>query len=58
MSYSVVILTAGIGSRLNNLTKNINKSLVSVANRPVISHIIDNFQKRANLLLHWDIRGN
>ena len=41
MSYRVVIPTAGIGSRLKGLTKYINKSLVSIANRPAISHLIE-----------------
>ena len=37
MAYKVIIPTAGLGSRLGNLTKNINKSLVSVSYKPVIS---------------------
>ena len=57
MSYRVVILTAGIGSRLNNLTKNINKSLVSVANRPVISHIIDQFPKTCKFIIALGYKG-
>ena len=43
MSYRVVIPTAGIGSRLGNLTKYINKSLVSIAHRPTISHLVEQF---------------
>jgi len=45
MSYKVVIPTAGIGSRLDSLTKYLNKSLVSLACRPVLSHTIDQFPK-------------
>ena len=41
MSYRVCIPTAGIGSRLGELTKNLNKALVTLANRPVIAHVID-----------------
>ena len=37
MAYKVIIPTAGLGSRLGNLTKNINKSLLSVSNKPIIS---------------------
>ncbi len=43
MSYRVLIPTAGTGSRLNEMTKYINKSLISIANRPTISHIIEKF---------------
>ena len=41
MEYKVVISSAGLGSRLENLSKHVNKALVSVGNKPVISHIID-----------------
>ena len=37
----VFIPTAGTGSRLGLLTKNLNKSLITIGNKPVISHIID-----------------
>ena len=37
----VFIPTAGTGSRLGLLTKNLNKSLLTIGNKPVISHIID-----------------
>jgi dTDP-glucose pyrophosphorylase len=43
MSYRVCIPTAGTGSRLGNLTKFINKSLVGIANRPTLSHLIEQF---------------
>ena len=43
MSYRVLIPTAGTGSRLGTLTKYVNKSLVGIANRPTISHIIEQF---------------
>ncbi len=43
MSYRVCIPTAGTGSRLENLTKFVNKSLVSIANRPTLSHLIEQF---------------
>jgi dTDP-glucose pyrophosphorylase len=43
MSYRVCIPTAGTGSRLGNLTKFINKSLVGIANRPTLSHLIEKF---------------
>ena len=43
MSYRVLIPTAGTGSRLGHLTQYVNKSLLSIANRPTISHIIEQF---------------
>ena len=45
MSYKVFIPTAGIGSRLGSKTKFLNKSLISVNNKPIISHIIELFPK-------------
>lgn len=43
MNYKVVITSAGLGARLKNLSKHVNKSLVTVVNTPVISHIIEKF---------------
>ena len=43
MGYRVCIPTAGIGSRLKGLTSYINKSLTGIANRPTISHLIEQF---------------
>jgi len=41
MSQALCILAAGRGSRLGDLTSNINKALLSVGNKAAISHIID-----------------
>ena len=41
--YKVLLTTSGLGSRLGNLTKFTNKSLVRVGNKPVISHIIESY---------------
>lgn len=41
--YKVLLTTSGLGSRLGNLTKFTNKSLVRVGDKPVISHIIDSY---------------
>lgn len=40
---TVIIPTAGIGSRMGNYTKNLNKALLPYKNKPVLSHIIDSF---------------
>jgi len=57
MSYRVFIPTAGIGSRLGKITRNINKSLVTVANRPVISHQIDKFPKNCEFVIALGFKG-
>ncbi|WP_293749407.1 phosphotransferase [uncultured Paraglaciecola sp.] len=43
MSYRVFIPTAGLGSRLKGLSRYVNKALVTLADKPVISHIIEKF---------------
>jgi choline kinase len=43
VEYKVLITTSGLGSRLGNLTKFTNKSLVRIGDKPVISHIIDTY---------------
>ena len=58
MSYKVIIPTAGIGSRLEQLTKHLNKSLVSVANKPILSHLIDQFPKTCNFVIALGYKGD
>jgi choline kinase len=58
MSYRVFIPTAGTGSRLGKLTKYINKSLVSIANRPVISHQIEQFPEDCEFVIALGHKGN
>lgn len=57
MGYRVVIPTAGIGSRLGGLTKYINKSLVSIANRPTISHVIEQFPEDCEFVIALGYKG-
>jgi NDP-sugar pyrophosphorylase family protein len=57
MSYRVVIPTAGIGSRLGSLTKYLNKSLVGIANRPTISHQIEQFPDDCEFVIALGHRG-
>lgn len=40
-----MILAAGVGSRLDPLTRNIPKPMVPIVNRPVIEHIIDQLKR-------------
>ena len=58
MSYRVIIPTAGIGSRLEKLTKYLNKSLVSVANKPILSHLIDHFPKTCDFVIALGYKGD
>lgn len=58
MSYRVLIPTAGIGSRLDQLTRYLNKSLVTIANRPTLSHIIDLFPTDAEFVIALGHKGN
>lgn len=57
MSYRVCIPTAGTGSRLGDLTKFINKSLVGIANRPTLSHIIEQFPADSEFVIALGHKG-
>jgi len=57
VSYRVVIPTAGIGSRLRGLTKYINKSLVGIANRPTIAHLIEQFPQDCEFVIALGHKG-
>ena len=58
MTYRVMIPTAGIGYRLLNHTKYLNKSLISVSNKPVISHIIESFPKKVEFVIALGHKGD
>ncbi len=51
MKFKVFIPTAGIGARLDNITKFINKSLVEVNNKPIITHIIEKFDEKQEFVI-------
>lgn len=57
MSYKVLIPTAGTGSRLGGMTKYINKSLISVGNRPALSWIIDAFPDDCEFVIATGYKG-
>jgi hypothetical protein len=57
LSYRVCIPTAGTGSRLGSLTKFINKSLVGIANRPTLSHLIEQFPADAEFVIALGHKG-
>ena len=58
MEYRVLIPTAGIGSRLNKYSKNINKALVSISHKPAISYIIEKFDKEMEFVIPLGYKGN
>jgi choline kinase len=58
MSFRVCLPTAGTGSRLEGLTRYLNKSLVSISNRPIISHIIEQFPDDTEFVIALGHKGN
>ncbi len=58
MSYRVCIPCAGTGSRLGGLTQFINKSLVGIANRPTLSHLIEQFPDDAEFVIALGHKGH
>jgi hypothetical protein len=58
MGYKVCIPTAGTGSRLGGLTRYLNKSLVGIANRPTICHLIEQFPSDAKFVIALGHKGN
>ena len=58
MSLTVFIPTAGIGSRLEDFTKNYNKSLLPFQNKPLISHLIDKFSSSTEFVIALGHKGH
>ena len=55
----VLITTSGIGSRLGNITKILNKSLIRVGNKFAICHIIDKFDyKTTDFIITLGFQGH
>lgn len=50
-TYKVLITTSGIGSRLGELTKYTNKSLVRVGKKPALSYIIESYPENVPLVI-------
>lgn len=48
---AVLILAAGLGSRLKNQTKSKNKALIPINNKAIISHIIDKFPEHYEIII-------
>ena len=58
MALRVCIPTAGTGSRLGESTRYLNKSLVGVAGKPILSHIIDQFPEDTEFVLALGHKGH
>jgi choline kinase/mannose-6-phosphate isomerase-like protein (cupin superfamily) len=54
---AVLILAAGLGSRLGNLTNDINKAQIPINNRAIISRIIDKFPKNYDFFIALGYKG-
>jgi len=54
---AVLILAAGLGTRLKGLTKNVNKGMIPVANKAIISRIIDKFPKEYDFIVALGYKG-
>lgn len=50
-NYKVLIASAGIGSRVENYSKNFNKALISVGRKPAICYIIDKIPKDVEIII-------
>lgn len=55
---AVLILAAGLGTRLQNLSKAINKVLLPISNKAVISHIIDTFPADYEIIIAVGYKGD
>lgn len=54
---AVLILAAGTGSRLGNLTNNVNKAMLPINNKAIISYIIDKFPKEYEFIVALGYKG-
>jgi len=49
--HTVIIPTAGLGSRMGNYTRDLNKALLPYKDRPILAHIIDNFPRDTRFII-------
>jgi len=54
----ILITTSGTGSRLGNLTKYTNKTLLRVGNKLTINHIIDHYPQNSEFIITLGYFGN
>lgn len=58
MRKTVVIPAAGLGSRLDEFTKNYNKAMCTLGPKPVISYIIEKFTKEDEIIILLGYKGD
>ena len=58
MKPALCILTAGIGSRLENFSEYINKGLLPLDNKAIISHIIEKTPENYDLIVSLGYKGD
>ncbi len=57
VGYKVFIPSAGVGSRLGELTRDKNKALVRVAGKETIGHIVEKFPKNIEIVIALGYKG-
>tara|TARA_Y100000593_G_C4322258_1_gene344532 strand:+ start:5462 stop:7048 length:1587 start_codon:yes stop_codon:yes gene_type:complete len=57
-NYKVLLTTSGIGSRLGDLTKFTNKSLVTIGNKPAIAHIVEQYPEDVEFVVTLGYYGS
>ena len=58
MKPALCILAAGVGSRLENLSNHINKGLLPLDNKAIISHMIDKTPKEYEIVIALGYKGD
>ena len=51
MNYKVCILAAGVGSRMGDLSKHVNKAILPVKFKAVISYIVEKFPEDVEIVV-------
>lgn len=51
MNYKVCILAAGVGSRMGALSEHVNKAILPINSKAVISHIIEKFPEEVEIVI-------
>ena len=57
-AYKVLVTTSGVGSRLGQITDYTNKSLVTIGDKPAISHIIESYPSDITMVVTLGYFGN
>lgn len=52
-AHKVLITTSGLGTRLGELTAYTNKCLIRIADKPVISHIIEAYPENTEFIITY-----